>query len=104
MGIEALPHGALLAVLAMAAASYLTRISGFWMMGHVPLTPRLRRMLDALPGSVVAATVLPLVVKSGVPAALGLVAVIGLMLWRRNEFLAVGVGIAVVALMRAAGF
>ncbi len=100
---EALPHGALLAVLAMAGASYLTRISGFWMMGHVPLTPRLRRMLDALPGSVVAATVLPLVVNGGGPAALGLVAVIGLMLWRGNEFLAVGVGIAIVALTRAAG-
>jgi uncharacterized membrane protein len=103
MATEAMPHGALLAVLAMAAASYLTRISGFWMMAHVPLTPRLRRMLDALPGSVVAATVLPLVVNGGNAAALGLAAVIGIMLWRGNEFLAVAVGIAIVALTRAAG-
>ena len=56
-------------ILAMAVATYLTRVSGFWLMGHVPLTARLRRMLEALPGAVVAATVLPIVMKTGMPAA-----------------------------------
>ncbi|MCC7347743.1 MAG: AzlD domain-containing protein, partial [Variibacter sp.] len=44
----------------MAAVSHAIRLGGFWVMARVPLTPRLRRMLDALPGSVVAATVLPI--------------------------------------------
>ena len=35
--------GTTAAILAMAIATYLTRISGFWLMGHVPLTARLRR-------------------------------------------------------------
>ncbi len=99
-----MPHGAVLAVLAMAAAAYLTRISGFWLMGRVPLTPRLRRMLDALPGAVVAATVTPMVVNGGAPAALGLAVVIAIMLARGNEFLAVAAGIAAVALTRSFGF
>ena len=33
------------AILAMAAATYLMRVGGFWLMGHVPLTARMRRML-----------------------------------------------------------
>ena len=54
--------GVLAAILAMALATYAMRAGGFWLMGHVPPSPRLRRMLEALPGSVVAATVLPIVV------------------------------------------
>lgn len=95
--------GAVAAILAMAAATHLIRFAGFWLMGRVALTPRLRRMLDALPGAVVAATVVPIVVKSGPAAALGMTAVAALMLVRRNEFLAVFAGIGVVALARAAG-
>ncbi len=43
------------AILAMAVATYAMRATGFWLMARVPVTPRLRRMLDALPGSVVVA-------------------------------------------------
>jgi uncharacterized membrane protein len=87
----------------MACAAHLIRFAGYWAMGRVPLTPRLRRMLDALPGSVVAATVLPIVVKSGLAATLGIAIVLALMSFRRNEFLAVFAGMAAVALARAAG-
>lgn len=91
------------AIVAMAVATYLTRISGFWLMAHVPLTARLRRMLEALPGSVVAATVLPIVMKSGAPAGFAVAAALATMIVRRNEFLAVAVGIAAAAAARAAG-
>ncbi len=96
--------GGFLAILAMVAATYLTRVGGFWLMGRIPLTPRVRRMLDALPGSIVAAIVLPIVVRTGLPAAVGIAAVIGLMVVRRNEFLAIFGGLAAVALVRAGGF
>lgn len=91
------------AILAMAAATYFTRTSGFWLMGHVPLTPRIRKMLEALPGSVVAATVLPIVAKSGAPAMLAVIAAAVVMIARRNEFLAVAAGLLVAALVRAGG-
>lgn len=91
------------AIVAMAVATYLTRISGFWLMAHVPLTARLRRMLEALPGSVVAATVLPIVMKGGAPAGLAVAAALATMIVRRNEFLAVAVGIGAAAAARAAG-
>jgi len=72
-------------------------------MGHVPLTVRLRRMLEALPGAVVAATVLPIVMKTGVPGAIAVAAAAGAMVARRNEFLAVAVGLGAAAAARAAG-
>jgi uncharacterized membrane protein len=101
---EALPHGVLYIIVAMAAMSAFTRIAGFWMMGRVTLTPRLMRMLDALPGSVVAALILPVILKEGLSAALAMTAVALVMIWRRNEFLALACGIAIVAAMRATGW
>jgi uncharacterized membrane protein len=95
--------GAVAAIVAMAGATYVTRISGFWLMAHVPLTARLRRMLEALPGAVVAATVLPIVMKTGLPAALAVGAALAAMIMRRNEFLAIAVGIGAAAAARAAG-
>jgi uncharacterized membrane protein len=40
--------GVAAAIAAMAVATYAMRAGGFWLMGHVPLTPRLRRILEAL--------------------------------------------------------
>jgi uncharacterized membrane protein len=102
-GAEPATFGAISAILVMAAAAHLLRVGGFWLMGRVPLTPRVRRMLDALPGSVVVAAVVPIVVKAGIPAALAIAVVVALMAVQRNEFLAVSGGIGAVVLARAAG-
>jgi uncharacterized membrane protein len=91
------------AILAMTGATALMRLGGYWLMATVPLTRRVRRMLDALPGSVIAATIVPIVANNGVPGALGVAVVATLMVIRRNEFLAVFAGLAAVALARAAG-
>lgn len=103
IAIDEVHAGALAAILAMTVATYLMRTGGFWLMGHVPLTARIRRMLEALPGSVVVAIVLPIVVKNGVPAVLAVGAVVAVMLVRRNDILALAIGIATVALARAIG-
>ena len=100
---DVLPYATFIAIAAMAAMTYLTRVGGFWLMGHVSITPRVHRMLDALPGSVVAAIILPVVAKNGMPALLAVLAVVGVMLIRRNDFIAIGLGLAVAALSRAAG-
>ncbi len=46
----------------MAAVTYAIRAGGFWLLGYVPLTPRVRSMLNALPGAVIASMILPLAV------------------------------------------
>lgn len=95
--------GAVLAILAMAAATYLCRISGVAMMGLIPLTPRVRRGLAALPGSIVVATVLPLIERLGLAAGLALLAAVLSMVLRRSELIALVVGMSVVAGARALG-
>lgn len=97
---EPLAHGALIAIAAMAAATYLTRWAGYWLMAHVALTRRVRRMLEVLPGAIMAATVVPLVAKAGVAALLAVMVALVAMIIRRNEFLAVGLGLAAAALAR----
>lgn len=92
-----------LAIVVMAIATVLMRAAGFWLMAHVPLTARVRRMLEALPGSIVAAIVLPIVAKSGPVAVLAIVAAAAAMILRRNAFLAVAAGMMAAALARYAG-
>jgi len=91
------------ALLVMAITTLLMRAGGFWLMGRVPLTPRVRRMLEALPGSIVAAIVLPVVAKIGPAAALAVAAAAAVMVLRRNEFLAVAAGVAVAIFARHVG-
>jgi uncharacterized membrane protein len=93
----------LVAILVMAGATYLMRIGGFWLMAHVPLTARVRRMLSALPGSIIAAIVLPLVAKSGAVAAIAIAAAAAVMILRRNEMLAIAAAVTLAALGRNLG-
>ena len=93
--------GPLAAIVAMGLVTYAMRAGGFWLMAHVPLTARVRHILEALPGTVVVATVLPIVVRDGVPAMLAVGAAGVAMAIRRNDFLAVVVGIAVAIAARA---
>jgi uncharacterized membrane protein len=95
--------GPMAAIVVMALATYLTRVSGYWLMGHVPMTLRVRRMLETLPGAIVVATIVPLVARAGAPGVIGIGATFAAMLLRRNEFLAVAVGLTAVALARLAG-
>jgi uncharacterized membrane protein len=96
--------GPYLAILAMAAATYLCRASGVLLMSQVRVTPRIERALRALPGSIVVATVLPLALASGVPALLGVAAGLVTMALSRSEVAALAAGLATVAAARAAGF
>lgn len=90
-------------IAAMALATYLTRVAGFWLMGHVPMTLRVRRVLEALPGAIVVATIVPLMARAGVPGLVGIAVTFASMLVRRNELLAVVFGMGSVALVRAYG-
>ena len=95
---------AYLAIAAMALATYLCRISGVALMSIIPLTPHVRRGLAALPGSIVVATVLPLIERLGWAAALALLAAVGTMILRRSELLALLVGMVAISGLRALGY
>lgn len=91
-------------ILAAAAVTYLIRVSGYWLMGRVPLGPRMTRALDALPGSIFVAAVLPVAVKAG-PSGIAAALVSGaVMLTLRRDWAAIFLGLAAGALVRAAGF
>ena len=98
-----LTAGSLAAIVAMALASYLCRVLGVWLMAHVPLTQPVRRGLAALPGSIIVAIIAPLVMRGGPSALAALAAALVSMLIKRNELLALAVGMSVVSLLRAWG-
>src|SRR3954454_20152706 len=96
-------YGPMAGILAMAFATYFTRLAGFWLMGHVPMTVRVRRMLETLPGALVVATIVPLVARAGTAGVVGIGVTLASMLLRRNEFLAVALGLGAITLVRAYG-
>jgi uncharacterized membrane protein len=100
---EPLAYGAIIGILAMAAATLMTRVAGYWLMGHIPMTRRVRRGLEILPGAIMAAIVVPIVAKAGPVALLAVMVAAGSMMVRRNEFIAVGLALAAASLARAFG-
>ena len=102
-GILAGPMGPVLVIAAMAVATYLCRVGGVLLMSRVRLTPMVERALAALPGSIVAATVVPLALKSGPAAILGILAAIVTTRLVHSEFAALAAGLAVAAGLRAMG-
>ncbi len=94
---------ALAVIFGMALATYLCRVGGVWLMAHVPLTHRVRRGLAALPGSIIAATIVPLALKGGPPALLALATAVLIMVVKRNELLALIGGLVVASVARAFG-
>lgn len=91
------------ALAVMTVVTYLCRISGFALMGLVPLTPRVKRGLAALPGCIVISAILPIADRSGPVAFLALAVALAAMAWRRSEVLALVAGLGVVTALRAAG-
>jgi uncharacterized membrane protein len=94
----------MMAFAAMTAVTVASRLGGYWLMGYVTMTPRIRRMLDALPGSIIVAAALPVAVNGGAVVMFAIVAAMVVTIIRRNDFIAVMTGMAVAALARAMGF
>ena len=92
------------AILACALVTYLIRIGGYWLMGRLHIGPRMSRALDALPGSIFVAAVLPMAVKAGAPGVVATLAAGLTMLLARRDWLAIFMGLCAGAMTRAAGF
>lgn len=72
----------LLAIFAMAVATYATRAFGLWIANRIPESGRTRAALDALPAAVLTAVVAPMALATGpaetIAAAITLVAALRL--------------------------
>ncbi len=87
-------------ILVMTAAAAFCRFSGFWLMRFVPLTPRVRAGLDAIPLAVMLGIIIPPALRGGVAEIAAISATLLAVHLRYNELIAVLVGMATVALCR----
>ena len=94
----------LVAFAVMTVVTVASRLGGYWLMGYVTMTPRVRRMFEALPGSIIVAAALPVAVNGGTVVMFAIAAALVVSIVSRNDFIAVIVGMAVAALARAIGF
>lgn len=90
-------------VICMAMVTYALRAGGYWAMGRLPITPRVRRGLEALPGAIIVSTILPIVLKGGLTVAFCLVVAAGAQILLRKEYVAIFCAAAAAAALRQAG-
>jgi uncharacterized membrane protein len=84
-------------VLAMMAVLFLTRVAGLLIADRLPDSPRLRRILDALPGITMVSIVLPAVVSSGMVGILASLLVWGIIMKTGSLGIAIITGVGLVA-------
>ncbi len=97
------PLGYAIVIAVMTVVVYLSRAGGYWLIGRITIGPRLRKILDALPGAIIAATIAPLIVHGGLSALAAVAAALLAMVALRNDFAAVTAGLVAAALARAVG-
>lgn len=91
---------AMLAIGGMALVTYLTRMSGVWLMGHVTLSRRMKVWLEYIPGTVIVALVAPTVLSTGLAEAGAALVTLIVAARTRNMLLAMVVGVVVVWSLR----
>ena len=89
----------LLAILGMAGVTYLTRIAGYWVVARMALKGRLAAALEAVPGSVLIAVIVPTILLTGPAESLAALITLALA-WRLPVLAAVVGGIVSVVLLR----
>lgn len=90
----------LVAILAMAAVTYLTRIGGPWLVRLVQGNPRLESCLSRLPGSILTALLAPLVFASGSAEAMASGVTLFTALRFRNMPLSLAAGVGSLIVLR----
>lgn len=93
------PH-TLLAILAMAIATYATRLAGLALAGRLQLSPRAQAAFDAIPPAVLVAVIAPSALATGWPETAA--ALLAALAATRLPLLGVvAVGVAAVVALRA---
>lgn len=88
-----------LALLAMMAATYATRVAGFLMPERLDLSPRMKAALDAIPAAVLVSVVAPSMLATGWRETLAS-AIAALAATRLPLIAVVGVGVVAIVLLR----
>ena len=89
----------LLVIAMMAVVSYVTRAGGYFLLGFMTLTDPVRRGLEALPGAVLIAILVPMALEDAITGVTITLAV-GFALATRREWLAVPLAVACAAVLR----
>ena len=84
----------LAAITAMALATYACRAGGYFVFRRISPGPRLRGALDALPGALFVAYVVPALVDGGPPQWTGAAVTLAVMVAFRSLIAAIGLGTA----------
>lgn len=93
--------GALIAIVIATVVTYVWRAGGYWVMGFIKPSPRVERALAALPGSIVAALVLPAIARTGPVAIVAIVVALAMKIKYGNDILALVSGLAIAITLRA---
>ena len=84
----------------MAAATYLTRIGGLYLMRGVKVQGRLKAALDALPPAVLMAVIAPTVLATGVAETIAAAITVAAAFLRLPMIAVVAIGVAAVVVLR----
>lgn len=88
-------------IIAMAAATYLTRIGGLYLMKGLTVKGRLQAALDALPPAVLMAVIAPTVLATGPAETIAALITAGAAFLRLPMMAVVAIGVAAVIALRA---
>jgi uncharacterized membrane protein len=91
-----------LAILAMAAATVLTRVSGIFLLRYLSIGEEMREALDAIPPAVLMAVIAPTALATGWAETIAC-AVTALAATRLPLLLSVAVGVGTVVVLRMVG-
>jgi len=97
MGIDGLT---LLTICGMAAVTYATRAFGYWMADRLTISPRMKRVLGHVPGTVLISIVAPAAARGGPAEAIAIVATAVTALRSKNLLVSMAVGVVTVWLLR----
>src|SRR5439155_21444413 len=90
----------LITILGMALVTYSTRAGGFWLMGLVTPSSRIKAWLKQIPGAVLVAIIAPTVIASSLAETLAALATLLVAIRTKNVVLAMLVGVTNVALLQ----
>jgi len=92
---------ALAAIAAMALATYLTRIGGYWLVRRFKLSGRLRAGLEAVPGAILIALIAPAAFATGIAESAAAAVALGVAMLRWPMLVAIVASAAMAAGLRA---
>ena len=90
----------LVTMLGMVIILYVTRIGGYVLVGSMPASPALERVLNQLPGVTLVALVAAAVAQEGVAGLLAAVVVWLVVIRTNNIVLSMITGVGIIALLR----